>query len=340
MVFVRPTNGGEAEATNLKHYQSVLRDAMERSRVTFGGRDLSMPLREEDQVASWWDGAHAQIKSLTLPEQQALSAANRQDDVKGNPQRTIKEQALDLMRAFAIIHQKAKTESASDSMMCEFLKKAFKDAVQQLGVVNFKTTKMNALADFVATYPSIATAAFTHRIVTKGFMANGMIGANDKKFPDIKTILNTCTNPNLPKEQEELFYEKFPVLYREYAEQGRLTDSFMEGLGFQSDTDRKGNIVRREGEYISHQRAQVLTHKTQKALRTAASAAATAKKLSELSVLWTKRSMLLEDNAKAEAAALAASSSACHSLRAQAKATSSRSPTFRSATCALPRRAA
>ena len=53
-----------------------------------------------------------------------------------------------------------------------------------------------------------------------------MMDENTKNWPDMNSILATCNNFKLRREEEEKIIEMIPKLYEEQMEKGHLSDEF------------------------------------------------------------------------------------------------------------------
>ena len=69
-----------------------------------------------------------------------------------------------------------------------------------------------------------------------------MIDAKEKLYPDINKMIRTCKR-EIPKEQDDLFFEHFPELY-EMMKRGRhITEEVHDRFGVEKDTHFRNNII-------------------------------------------------------------------------------------------------
>ena len=128
--------------------------------------------------------------------------------------------------------------------------------------------KRKALNDFIAICPVIVTKATVQGNIEHSFTESGMIDTHTRRFPHLGKIVGTCRRKVHISEYAKII-ESFPYLYKIQCEQGWISDSIYEGLGFVKDKDCFGNVHRRDSTVSQEwrQRAKCLTHEVQSALR-------------------------------------------------------------------------
>jgi cytochrome c-type biogenesis protein CcmH/NrfF len=92
--------------------------------------------------------------------------------LKGNPNRTHREQANDLMMGFKGLKSKQQSTTASQSHPSSDLKNRILDMLNvgaARDVLHLQPQRASALADFVACLPSIAASAFSAKHNQKGY---------------------------------------------------------------------------------------------------------------------------------------------------------------------------
>jgi hypothetical protein len=221
---------------------------------------------------SWNDGALDQL------------AANRGDldkfdkerviTNKQNPARTGTEQPEDLQRKYPMIRKQASVSSCyeEDDQLKSTLQKntehAF-DIFAQEGRLMLIKSHREAIVDYVCTLPEIIGKAFCSSIIKQGFIENGMIDANRRRSPDFYKMIKGTTRRKISKEEMANVLEQFPSLIDQQLSFGFVDDTKLEAAGITPDTNRAGNIVRREFGYRSEHRhrAKTLSHDMQKQQR-------------------------------------------------------------------------
>ena len=95
------------------------------------------------------------------------------------------------------------------------------DEAKKNGVLDLNLKDRKALIDHVATMGDILTGVMTKKTVKKGFIVNGMIDKKTELYPDLHAILKTCKR-EITKEEEELVFTSFPVLYKTMLDKGHI----------------------------------------------------------------------------------------------------------------------
>lgn len=132
---------------------------------------------------------------------------------------------------------------------------------QLLKEINLESKKLHALTGFLASLPAIATKAATKQNIMHGFYESGLLDRESGGYPVMKTILATCRS-SISKEMYNKTINNFRRLYTTVAQFGRIPEEVFDLLGFPTDVDVKGNIVRRDAGMgqESYQRSKCLTH--------------------------------------------------------------------------------
>ena len=266
----------DVDKCDIQRYQ-IYRDEIflpfvKRSREEFSEWRDGMPIPEHLTAVSWCDGDLAQISNITCKESIELYKANKIIANKQNAARSGTEQAADLTKAFKIMHNLQKTITYVDTPfhshpMKQKITRAF-DELSSSNQLRLPSKKRGALIDFVSGLPQMVTKAVTYPNVIHGFKENGMIDSEFMRFPDFEKILATCRR-DPTKEEFNLCINSFPYLYTKMVDDGHLDDSIFEEVGFPSDRNASGEMVRRNATISqeSQQRAKWLTHQCQVDLR-------------------------------------------------------------------------
>ena len=84
--------------------------------------------------------------------------------------------------------------------------------------------------------PEMTTKEVTRNDIIHGFVENGMIDFDNKRFPDFNNILATCRkDPTV--EEYKLCETHFTYLLQKYMDDGHVDDARFEELGFTVDVD-------------------------------------------------------------------------------------------------------
>ncbi|EJK61568.1 hypothetical protein THAOC_17922, partial [Thalassiosira oceanica] len=140
------------------------------------------------------DGDIPQLKAVK-EELEAL-ADNGVTLNKGNPSRTIVEQACDLAVLFKLLHQKLPARTmkhilAEDSPFKKMLFDAF-DFGELADILNLSYTKRETIVDFIMCYLEIMTEIASTHNVQAGFIDNGTLDPVNMRIPTLDGILATC----------------------------------------------------------------------------------------------------------------------------------------------------
>mmetsp|Transcript_4826 Transcript_4826/g.7450 ORF Transcript_4826/g.7450 Transcript_4826/m.7450 type:complete len:135 (-) Transcript_4826:532-936(-) len=93
--------------------------------------------------------------------------------------------------------------------------------------------KRCTLIDFIACIPQTMTRACTSKGILHGFLENGMIDSNTKRYPDYDRMLATCRS-DISEQQYNLCLISFPTLLKIILEKGHVPDSVFADLGFKT----------------------------------------------------------------------------------------------------------
>ena len=259
-------NGKTVEQRNFEFYrEKVLMPFLSSARSRYYDWVEGTPIPDDLTAVCWSDGACTQLQAITSEKQQVIDQSNRIVTCKHSASRTSEEQACDLASVFRSQRTISQNTTGGKNLV---LAKAFK-SFKSNGWINLSATKEQALLDFLSCYPAILSKCASANSVQKGFVYNGMVDNNTKNWPDMNSILATCKNLKLRREEEEKIIESFPKLYEEQMEKGHLSDEFFEGLGFKPDKNYSGKEVRRLAGITNEscQRAKCLSHNYQRDLR-------------------------------------------------------------------------
>mmetsp|Transcript_22807 Transcript_22807/g.34556 ORF Transcript_22807/g.34556 Transcript_22807/m.34556 type:complete len:638 (+) Transcript_22807:612-2525(+) len=221
-------------------------------------------------AVSWCDGDLAQIATIVsdierLTENLILA-------LKQNAARSAAEQAADLARVFNNLKALIEKYSGDDSAGTKMMKKRIEAAMKTLeDIGDLKMSKANhkkALLDFLAILPLAATKAATVEHIQHGFIQNGMIDRETKRFPVLANILGTCTRDVLIKELEMLL-DAFPDLLEQVNKYGRIPEAVFDHYGFARDVTPNGDeYIRPDSVRQTHmRRAEFLSSEFQAGLR-------------------------------------------------------------------------
>lgn len=121
------------------------------------------------------------------------------------------------------------------------------------------------------------------------------------RYPDFNKMLATC-QMNPTQEEYNQCVSTFPILLRDFLDQGHIPDSKFEDLGFQPDVDLNGVVQRREAGIENESRQQVknLTHHFQVQLRQEKLAAIATKAAHKVADARKKTETILPGNKKCE----------------------------------------
>ena len=164
-----------------------------------------------------------------------------------------------------------------------------------------KSTKREALIDFISCFPDILSHSVSARAIKDGFLENGMIDKDSHSFPDFNAMLATCCRD--PKiEEYEVCRNSFPSLLQHQLKHGHIPDKIFEATGLPKDRNYAGEEVRREATISqeSFQWAKTLSHDFQVQLRAERCAFLRAEKERREAVVTTKILAILATNKQSE----------------------------------------
>ncbi|KAL7498904.1 hypothetical protein ACHAWT_008594 [Skeletonema menzelii] len=269
--FMRKMEG--ADRTRYEYYQrEVLIPFINGVRKELDDFDASAgtSIPKELTAVSWCDGDLAQIATIVSDIERLTE--NLIHALKQNAARSAREQAADLARVFNNLKKYIETFSAKDSagatMMHQKIAKAMETLEKTGDLKMSKPNHKKALLDFLAILPMAATKAATVDNIQHGFIQNGMIDRETKRFPVLANILGTCTRDVLIKELKMLL-EAFPDLLDNVNKYGRIPEAVFDHYQFARDKTPSGEeYIRPDSIRQTHmRRAEFLTSPYQAGLR-------------------------------------------------------------------------
>ena len=122
------------------------------------------------------------------------------------------EQPADLAKVFKFLrlmlpHYTCAHLSVDECPIKKLVLKAFEDDI--LCGLKLSTTKKNLLVYFISIFPEVLCKCCTAIHVKHGFLENGTIDHQARRFPSWNGILATCKR-NLPVDEYQLVIESFP----------------------------------------------------------------------------------------------------------------------------------
>ncbi len=191
-------------------------------------------------AVSWCDGDICQIASIIANVD--LLAEHLITALKQNPARSAAEQGADLCKVFNnlkanILHYSGDKSSATRRMHDKIAM-----TIKQLeadGDLKLNRKNKKALLGFLSILPKAATKAATVENIEHGFIANGMIDRETKRFPVLGNILNTCRRDVLVKEAEAAI-DAFPELLASLNKYGYVPEELFDKYHFVLDTSSDG----------------------------------------------------------------------------------------------------
>ncbi|EJK61009.1 hypothetical protein THAOC_18564 [Thalassiosira oceanica] len=195
------------------------------------------------------DGDIPQLKAVK-EELEAL-ADNGVTLNKGNPSRTIVEQACDLAVLFKLLHQKLPARTmkhilAEDSPFKKMLFDAF-DFGELADILNLSYTKRETIVDFIVCYLEIMTEIASTHNVQAGFIDNGTLDPVNMRIPTLDGILATCKR-NISLEEKQNIIDNFDEIFDSFEKHGCMPESVHDAVGIADDLDPHGQVVRREAD--------------------------------------------------------------------------------------------
>ena len=136
---------------------------------------------------------------------------------------------------------------------------------EKMEFLSLKSSKKNALIDFLSVLPDIATSVCSKEGIKHGFLEAGII---DKDYhcyyPVFNKILSTCCQCYSQDEYDSVV-ESFKHFLNMMDEEGNIPKEHFDLLGVRIDKDIHGNDVIRAANISqeSYQRSKCLTHSHQ-----------------------------------------------------------------------------
>ena len=126
------------------------------------------------EAANWVDGGGPQLRSLAEESTMEEMALLKILDLKGNPQRTHREQPADLMSGYRSLKSNQKTTTASQTLFASALKTRILSSLQTgttKNILRLAPQRADALADFAGCLPNISVDCFhtNHFTMKRGF---------------------------------------------------------------------------------------------------------------------------------------------------------------------------
>ncbi len=232
--FMRRKEG--ADKVRYKHYQEqILLPFINGVRKELDDFDVSIgtSIPKKLTAVSWCDGDLAQVATIVndidrLTENLVIA-------LKQNAARSAAEQAADLAKVFKTLKSLIGKMTGDDSPATQIMKKRIRDAMKELEAAGNlrmkKANHKNALVDFLSILPAAATQAATVKNIVHGFIENGMIDRESRRFPVLHKILHTLKRDILMTEVDDVL-DAFPRLLDEVNQYGRVSEEVFDELGF------------------------------------------------------------------------------------------------------------
>lgn len=213
-------------------------------------------------AVSWSDGEMSQTAAIAANVD--LLSEHLIHAFKQNPARSAAEQGADLCKVFNNLKANIRRYSGDDSPGTRRMHDKIAIAIKQLevnGDLQLNRRNKKALLGFLSILPKAATKAATVENIEHGFIANGMIDRETKRFPVLANILNTCKRDILLKEVEAAI-DAFPELLASLNKYGYVPEELFDKYEFAVDTSRDGKeFIRNNSIQSEHMnRAKWLTH--------------------------------------------------------------------------------
>ena len=134
----------------------------------------------------------------------------------------------------------------------------------KLSFLSLKSTKKNALINFLSVLPEIATTACSKDNIKHGFIQAGIINKEFNRYPVFNKILATCRQQPTIEEYRKVV-EKFPDFLDIMNEKGHIDEDHFDVSGIRMDKDiNRQNVFRTTGiAQESFQHSKCLTHSHQ-----------------------------------------------------------------------------
>ena len=264
LFLMRNTEG--AEKARFKYYhEKILIHGINLQRKKFCNFDIaagsSIP-NKATAVAWWCDGDLSQIDAIKRSVE--MYAENKIIANKQNAARSGVEQPADLTPVFKIIKKIQHTHTVRDLPVdrCP-MKRLISDMFhsEDMSFLSLKSTKKNALIDFLSVLPDIATRACSKDNIKHGFIQAGIIDEDLNRYPVFNKILATCRQqPTL--EEYHTVLETFPEFIEIMDKFGHIDEEQFDVRGIRMDKDINGQDVFRTVGIAqeSFQQSKCLTH--------------------------------------------------------------------------------
>ena len=225
------------------------------------------PFPDDLTSSGWLDGDINQIKSQVEDTLRSQCLYDRNIRCKQNAARTGVEQVADIIITFLMLRYLEKKTSIEDIPNL-IMEPVFKHIFDGYTGLNMKSDKMSVLVDFLCRLPFMVEIAASYKVVSGGFVKNGMVDRIDNAWPDFDAMIRTIRG-NVTREELDFLRKNFAVLLKIQMELGHIPEDIFDLLGFPQDADKDGNIFMRSSgiEREWEQRAKQLTHTYQSWLR-------------------------------------------------------------------------
>ena len=198
------TNAPGAKKKRFRWYQdNILIPGVNAHRLKFDDFDAefgaSIPV--EETAVCWCDGDIPQLSAIT--DSLELFAENRIIANKQHASASGAEQPADLAKVFKLLrvllpHYTCAHLSVDECPIKKLVLEAFEDDI--LCGLKLSPTKKNSLVDFISVLPEVLGKCCTAVHVKHGFLENGTIDRQARRFPSWNGILATCKR-NLPVDE-------------------------------------------------------------------------------------------------------------------------------------------
>ena len=307
LVFLRRENenGDKMEQLNFSYYRNhVLLPTIEGTREKFFGYRKGEPVTPDLTAISWNDGGGPQLKSITEEQQQAKEAGLRILSAKHPAAMTGVAQPCDVGPQFRVLKQLEKMMERGSSAPSLAINALVDTALKKNSdILTLKPHTRAAVISFASRVPQMMSAAFKQEHAVASFVETGFLDRETKSGPCFDGALANCRRA-LSQQEEELCVRTFPVLFEAMEKNGHVPDDVFVALGYPRDLNSKGEEIDRpatiSGE--NRQRAKVLSHAEQRALRQAVKDDAADKEAAHVASENAKKSVVLSLNRTAETA--------------------------------------
>jgi hypothetical protein len=213
-------------------------------------------------AVSWCDGEMSAVAAIAANVD--LYSEHLIKAFKQNPARSAAEQGADLCKVFNNLKANIRNYSGDDSPGTRRMHDKIAIAIKKLeadGDLQLNGKNKKALLGFLSILPKAATKAASVENIEHGFIANGMIDRETKRFPVLANILNTCKRDILVKEAEAAI-DAFPELLTSLIKYGYVPEELFDKYEFAVDTSKDGKeFIRNNSIRSEHMnRAKWLTH--------------------------------------------------------------------------------